>query len=509
MMNKKIIRFLSLIITIVLVFFIGTNNVKANVDYCTWEMYQSYITTTDTGTYGVNAIDKSGDSNNVKFKWQLQYNPKWVNNFRIIQNDTNNVKKFSSTDFESILRNSVVCPKYVVLSAKGNNEEVDVAISEEFNNYYNTQYDGILKNNSTMEGTFAYYSYFISDVSKKSIVFIRQDFTKYPSKHLNETKKNAEDFNPSFFGISDCDTTCSLGIQEFYEVTKIKWFNVVNSLYSNIVCENGSCSIKNSNLLLRKAFSQWFTEDIARLVFEEDYEQFLKCYKLKLFVDDNISQEDFDNKVKAIETIIRIDDSNSDKDEINENPCESLCYYENNLVKEYCKKDELYNQCISSYDSCKNISSSSAYEQCMKSNMGEKNFENYNKTLSEVLSSINQDIDNYQEELNNILKRVDAPSIEGIEFEPYEAKCEDVVFFHIIYRIMTIAAPILVILFGSIDYAQAVFSSDEKKMQESKKKFPKRVALLIIFVAIPTIISIIMSFSGGETNLMKCVILGE
>ena len=74
---------------------------------------------------------------------------------------------------------------------------------------------------------------------------------------------------------------------------------------------------------------------------------------------------------------------------------------------------------------------------------------------------------------------------------------------------------ILVIVFGSLDYAKAVIASDVEKMEKSKKKFPMRVMLLLIFVFVPIIISITLKLYAQSTkkdvntSLMYCVINGS
>ena len=102
-----------------------------------------------------------------------------------------------------------------------------------------------------------------------------------------------------------------------------------------------------------------------------------------------------------------------------------------------------------------------------------------------------------------------------IEFTGYKVKCKDVKVFHTLYVILEIAAPIAVIIFGSLDYAKAVMASDIEKMEKSKKKFPKRLILLVLFVLVPIIIKIILNLFSKTTgiktgiNLMRCIVLGE
>lgn len=106
---------------------------------------------------------------------------------------------------------------------------------------------------------------------------------------------------------------------------------------------------------------------------------------------------------------------------------------------------------------------------------------------------------------------------EGINFKSkYKVKCKDFEALHTIYLILEIAAPIAVIVFGSLDYAKAVMASDIEKMEKSKKKFPKRLLLLVLFVLVPILIQIILKLFSttsdsidADTSLMKCIILGK
>lgn len=99
----------------------------------------------------------------------------------------------------------------------------------------------------------------------------------------------------------------------------------------------------------------------------------------------------------------------------------------------------------------------------------------------------------------------------NIDFNnPVSLKCSEVEVFHTLYVMLEIAAPILVILFGTLDYAKAVMSSDVEKIEKSKKKFPKRVLLLVLFLFIPVIINFLVgSFSSTNANLMWCIIKGS
>ena len=133
---------------------------------------------------------------------------------------------------------------------------------------------------------------------------------------------------------------------------------------------------------------------------------------------------------------------------------------------------------------------------------------NFRKIIENLETSLAQDM------VSN-LSKVSSPTL-NVEFNgPYKIKCSDVEIFHTIYVILQIVAPIAVILFGSFDYAKAVMASDIEKMEKAKKKFPKRLLLVLLFVFVPIIINAILSLYSMstdkdiDTSLMYCVIKGS
>ncbi len=67
-----------------------------------------------------------------------------------------------------------------------------------------------------------------------------------------------------------------------------------------------------------------------------------------------------------------------------------------------------------------------------------------------------------------------------------------------------IAVPIILIILGMIDYSKSVFSSDDKKMKESSKKFIRRLIVAVILFLTVSIITWIFALlaprSGGEID---------
>ena len=73
-----------------------------------------------------------------------------------------------------------------------------------------------------------------------------------------------------------------------------------------------------------------------------------------------------------------------------------------------------------------------------------------------------------------------------------------------VYTPLKVAAPVLLLIFTTIDFAKAVFVSNEKDgMEKAKSNFVKRgVAALIVFFA-PDIINLILSLVD-QYNLSSC-----
>ena len=72
-----------------------------------------------------------------------------------------------------------------------------------------------------------------------------------------------------------------------------------------------------------------------------------------------------------------------------------------------------------------------------------------------------------------------------------------------ILRIVQIAVPIALIIFGTIDMAKAVIAGDEKKMKEAQKPFIKRIVSAIIVFLIPFIVNLVMNLVTTSNNAWR------
>lgn len=336
---------------------------------------------------------------------------------------------------------------------------------------------------------------------------------------INGTRLTDEEKTKALSGLGTIiDTSSNNTItytKAFYDGTKTKWLTYMNQT------TNG-----NAETTRREFFSKWFNKSIARYVFEDDLDTFLRYFEF-IYDDDcgtNVCDLDgdgdndssdvriYNNIITIIESMTTYTEGSSQQSQIQSDPCISVCaqYISNSNALIQCQNGETYRNCRTSCAQCENIGSSTAQEQC------------YDTCTNGSYSSASEEISQAQQEAANAaaiagisIYSVSTPTLD-IDFNNYASlSCEDVEVFHIIYVIIRIAAPVAVILFGSLDYAKAVMSSDIEKMEKSKKKFPKRILALILFILIPTIIGIILTIyskNGGEnvnSNLMWCIVKGS
>lgn len=357
---------------------------------------------------------------------------------------------------------------------------------------------------------------YIIDVD--GLVFVnKKKSSNYPKTRLNEFKSKLEEkgYGEDFskFPIDQSTKNEKTYTKDYYDATKTKWHNYMNKYINN--------SDKRADTTRKEYFQYWW-DNVNRYVFEEDLELFKK-YFVYLYEGmtpeyanqpGTMPEDRYNHYLEAINAMIEYEDYSDDEDCLTSDPCSSLC---NTSASNYICSGPSYTQCTShsqqyqscknAYNSCKNVPASN-YDSCMSSRMG---VEAYN-SLKEKNSSIRDELQKMQDDaINRIadsLHSIKAPSLD-VDFKPYEVTCDDVAIFHTFYVILEIMAPILVILFGTIDYAKAVMASDVEKMQKAKKNFPKRLGLLLLFIFVPLIVSFLIGeFSSTNSSLMYCIING-
>lgn len=77
-------------------------------------------------------------------------------------------------------------------------------------------------------------------------------------------------------------------------------------------------------------------------------------------------------------------------------------------------------------------------------------------------------------------------------------------YVRLVIKIIQIAVPIALILFGTIDMAKAVIAGDEKKMKEAQKPFIKRIISAVIVFLIPYIVQVVVGIVTNKTQYKGC-----
>lgn len=459
---------------------------------------------------------------------------------------------------------------YVMINIKNNKFNVEPASQEEFENYLkNTQYKGItdkysrlsfdfyseryhsddkcvLACNMTAVGEFDDKNFIFNYVkSTGGIVFVNPNLKeKYPNTQWNKfigiMKKGGMDEETlksklKSVNIDTDDYNSKTYNRIYYDATKTKWEKYMEKEYKNQ--KVGQTLEKN------QYFIQWF-ENVSRYIFEEDVSQFKKYFDY-LYSEKINSDNDYKSMSDALEGMSEV--VNVEEVEMNcleKDPCSPYCNGDITEESEYICSGSAFNACANG--SAKYKSCSTAYKKC--SEESKKNCQNLGIGSSEALKTCvtNKTNDCVKNELGNDqyselkTKQVEAGKVlekrkqnaqnkvimnihnislpsTNIDYEyKYKVKCEDFEALHTIYLILEIAAPTAVIVFGSLDYAKAVMASDIEKMEKSKKKFPKRLLLLVLFVLVPILIQIMLKLFSKtndsidvNTSLMKCIILGK
>lgn len=74
----------------------------------------------------------------------------------------------------------------------------------------------------------------------------------------------------------------------------------------------------------------------------------------------------------------------------------------------------------------------------------------------------------------------------------------------LIIRILQIAVPFVLIIFGSLDFFKAVIAGDEKDIKAKKKPFVQRVVAAIIILLLPTLVNLVINVFDDENEFKSC-----
>ncbi len=141
-----------------------------------------------------------------------------------------------------------------------------------------------------------------------------------------------------------------------------------------------------------------------------------------------------------------------------------------------------------------------------------KSVQEFNKAVQNARSKVNETTDKIiqeQHEKENNNENNSTNKNEEYETADLSQFCEEVrvqnslKFLGYLLMIVKIVVPLLLIIFGVIDYAKAVVASDDKALKSSTSSFVTRIAAGVIIFLLPTIINFVFGLVAGANTGMK------
>ena len=139
------------------------------------------------------------------------------------------------------------------------------------------------------------------------------------------------------------------------------------------------------------------------------------------------------------------------------------------------------------YDDCKDASLNNTYEQCKGEYCRHITHSGYNGTP-------------------DFYNKGDKRSEEIV--------CGNLKPLHIVYRLATIIAPIMVLFFTTYDLIASIMSGDPKRVSKIRSKIIRRLIALFLLLIIPVLIkALVGTLSRNEyikdTKYIKCIVIGN
>lgn len=70
-------------------------------------------------------------------------------------------------------------------------------------------------------------------------------------------------------------------------------------------------------------------------------------------------------------------------------------------------------------------------------------------------------------------------------------------YINIIWNIIKIGIPVILIVLGAVDFAQAIFSGKEEGMKKAQEKFIKRIIVAVIIFIVPSILGLLLEIANS------------
>ena len=423
----------------------------------------------------------------------------------------NNTFQFDNADLPD-------SPKYIPLyyykTKKGGDNKcyLDENIGKKQASYCEIQYDGINPIKKYIDITTLNYS----NLSTK----IRENFkSKCNIKDLNQSERNniyntvvGTAKGKTMAGGNDCATAAQ----------QVGFLSAASYYYSEAITSGGSGGFKS----YKKYYNRLI--DYDNITYENSSVEidsgFLSLAKI-------ISSND---GAAILDSYVSLDELNKQANELS------------NVYKHICDYSSFDStQCYNAKNACRNGDSPTSeniktcYKQieiaaqaqvgicdsllakCMEESQGITDATNALAKLNGERASLNTEITRNENILKDAKKSIKIKEdqsnplsmLNGTVDSSANFECSDISFLRFIWLIMIIAAPILTIVFGVLDFTQAIMAGDEQKMNKLKSKFIKRLVALALFIILPIIIKTIVNISDNDSvrsiKMAKCIVNGE
>lgn len=140
----------------------------------------------------------------------------------------------------------------------------------------------------------------------------------------------------------------------------------------------------------------------------------------------------------------------------------------------------------------------SATYQCVSA----KGTENFEKKSEAEQREEYENLKNYDTN-NDLFKECDKGDVDCKGYN----RCEDILGEDLVEKlqeivnIIRIMVPILLIVFGTIDFGKAIFAGDENEMKKAQSRFIKRLIIAIGFFIIPSILQLLLNIAAKVWNI--------
>ena len=215
--------------------------------------------------------------------------------------------------------------------------------------------------------------------------------------------------------------------------------------------------------------------------------------------------------------------------DVNATAC-TQCKNSNNSYKSCVKCDkEAKDGCTSTDSAGQSYCYGGKFDACLNKALGNGAANSFHNSVKKVQQEFDNTLNNTIDDLIKNLEQLDLYDFNDIKWKTVGIKidCKDYEILRWIWLLITIGAPFLVIILGSIDYFKSVLVTKssmelqinpkayESEWVKNRRNFIRRLVALIILILLPIIIKLILTNltpagnGAGNIRMMQCIVNGK